>query len=112
MCRNDPDIEFKVNRYHIVVRSSIIAPPGKYDTISIKDSSNTYVKKLWKSRDSNEWTMDLDHCNSFPTQNEVDEWIRKNLKVDGVKGLLKRIGMRDRHFVCYPEWVEEGFFFI
>ena len=56
--------------------------------------------------------MHLDHCNGIPAQNEVDEWIRKDLKVDGVKGLLKRIGMRDRHFVCYPEWVEEGFFFI
>ena len=56
--------------------------------------------------------MHLVHCNGIPTQNEVDKWIRKILNVDGVKGLLKRIGMRDRNFVCYPEWVEEGFFFI
>ena len=56
--------------------------------------------------------MHLDHCNSFPTPNEVDEWLCKNFKVDGMKALLKRIGMRDEHFVPYPEWVHEGFFFI
>ena len=112
MSRDEPDLDFDVKGYLIEVRSSIIAPRGKYDTISIKDSSNTYVKKLWKSWDSEEWTMHLDHCNSFPTPNEVDEWLHKNLKVVGMNELFKKIGMRDCHFVPYPEWVHEGFFFI
>ena len=110
MSRNE-NLDFKVNGFNIEVRSSNFADFG-YDTISIIDSSNTYVTKLWKSWDSKEWTMDLDHCNSFPTPNKVDEWLHKNLKVAGMERLLKKIGMRDRHFVPYPEWVHEGFFFI
>ena len=112
MSRKDPEIYFKINGHHIAVRSSFNADHGEYDTISIKDSSNKYITRLWKSWDSKKWTMHLDDCKSIPPKEKVDEWLRENLKVKGIKGLIRKIGMRDEIFVRYPEWVDEGFFFI
>ena len=98
----EPEMNHRINSYLIRIMSTGRAPIGKNNIIHITDSSNPddpYVTDLWKSEETGEWTRhERSHC---PTQSEVDEWLRNNVKVNGIQGLLRRIGMRDKHFVPY-----------
>ena len=101
----EPEMHHRINSsYSIRIMSTGRAPVGRYNLIHITqhktDSPNDdEVTALWKSEETGEWTRhERSHC---PTQSEVDEWLRNNVKVNGIQGLLKRIGMRDKHFVTY-----------
>ena len=111
MSWDEPHFEFRISSYLIRIMSTGRAPIGKYNLIHIThlaDSSNDYVTDLWKakyvtdlwkSEDTGEWTRhEIFHS---PTQNEVDEWLQDKLGVNGMDGLLHRIGMRDEFFVPY-----------
>ena len=102
MSWNEPEFNFSINSYLIRIMSTGRAPIDRYNIIHITNSSKTpnpYVTDLWKSEDTGEWTRHkISHC---PTQNEVDEWLREHLRVNGMEGLLRRIGMRDEFFVPY-----------
>ena len=111
MSWDEPHFEFRINSYLIRIMSTGRAPIGKYNLIHITqltDSSNDYVTDLWrakyvtdlwKTEGTGAWTRHDRYL--YPTQIEVDEWLRENVRVDGIDGLLNTIGMRDKYFVPY-----------
>ena len=100
---DEREMNHKIGSYLIRIMSTGRAPIGKYNLIQIIDSSkdppNNYVTDLWKSEDTGEWTRHDRYL--YPTQSEVDEWLRDKVGVSGMKGLLRKIGLRDEHFVPY-----------
>ena len=97
MSWKEPEMNHSIKAYLIRVMPLGNAPIGKYNLIQIRrSSSDEFVTNLWKAWNTQEWTSHLS-----PTQGEVDEWLLKHLKVNGMEGLLRRIGLRDEHFVPF-----------
>ena len=105
MSWNEPEMNRRMNSsYSMRIMSTGRAPVCRYNLIHITlhktDSPNDdEVTALWKSEETGKWTK---HESSHrPTQSEVDEWLRNNVNVNGIKVLLKKFGIRDKHFVPY-----------
>ena len=96
MSWDEPEIEFTIKTYLIRVMPLGNAPFDRYNLIQIRDSSDEFVTNIRKDRNTEEWTSNLS-----PTQDEVNDWLHENLKVGGMEGLLRRIGLRDEHFVPF-----------
>ena len=99
MSWKEPEMNHSIKAYLIRVMPLGNAPIGKYNLIQIRrSSSDEFVTNLWKAWNTQQWASNLS-----PTQGEVDEWLRENLCVGGMEGLLRRIGLSDDNFVLF-EW--------
>ena len=96
MSWNEPEINVRINEHLIRIMPLGNAPYGKFNLIQIRNSSDNFVTNLRKVWNTEEWTSHL-----WPTQGEVDDWLHENLEVVGMKGLLRRIGLRDENFVPF-----------
>ena len=96
MSWEEPEMNHWINSHLVRIMPLGNAPYGKYNLIQIRDSSDKFVTNLRKTWNTQEWTSHLS-----PTQDEVSDWLRENLKVGGMEGLLSRIGLRDEHFIPF-----------
>ena len=96
MSWGEPEMNHWINEHLIRIMPLGNAPYGRYNLIQLRDSSDKFVMNLRKAQNTEEWTSHLS-----PTQGEVDDWLRENLRVGGMEGLLRRIDLRDEHFVPF-----------